>query len=45
LIVSAAIAGMLDITPNAAKATMQPKADAAASVDAPSVVLSRVTVA
>jgi hypothetical protein len=33
LIVSAAIAGMLDITPNAAKATMQPKADAAANAN------------
>jgi hypothetical protein len=44
LIVSAAIAGTLDITPNAAKAAMQPKAVAAASVVAPSMVLRRVTV-
>ena len=44
MIVSAAIAEMLDITPNAAQATMQPKADAAASVVAPSLVLRRLTV-
>jgi hypothetical protein len=41
---SAAIAGMLDITPNVAKATMQPKADTAASVVAPSLVLRWLTV-
>jgi hypothetical protein len=41
--VSAAIAGTLDITLNAA-ATMQPKPDAAVSVFMPSMVLRRVTV-
>jgi hypothetical protein len=44
LIVSAAIAGTLDITPNAPKAAMHPKTDAAASVVAPSIVLRRVAV-
>jgi hypothetical protein len=44
LIVSAAIARTLDITPNAPKAIMQPKTDAAASVVAPSTVLRRATV-
>jgi hypothetical protein len=44
LIVTAAIAGTLNITPNAAKAMMQLKADAAASVVAPIVVLRRLTV-
>jgi hypothetical protein len=43
-IVPAAIAGTLDITANTAKATLQPKADAAAMVVAPSMVLCRVTV-
>jgi hypothetical protein len=43
LIVSAAIAGTLDITPNAPKATMQPTTDAAASVVALGMVLHRVS--